>query len=108
MNEKVQMNSLPKGFLCSGVSAGIKPNGDLDMALIYSEVLANAAGVFTTNQVCAAPVKLCRKNLTNSKAKAIIINSGIANACTGELGMESARLMAQETATHLKCSHDIY
>ena len=106
MNEKLQMNSLPKGFLCSGVSAGIKPNGDLDMALIYSEVLANAAGVFTTNQVCAAPVKLCRKHLTNSKAKAIIINSGIANACTGELGMESASLMAQETANHLKCSHD--
>lgn len=54
------LNKLPNDFLCSGISAGIKPNNVLDMALISSKTLASVAGVFTTNQVSAAPVKLCK------------------------------------------------
>ena len=73
------------------------------MALIYSDELATAAGVFTTNQVCAAPVKLCRTHLKEPQARAIVVNSGVANACTGKVGMESARLTASLTAKELAC-----
>ena len=73
------------------------------MALIYSDELATAAGVFTTNQVCAAPVKLCRAHLKEPQARAIVVNSGVANACTGKVGMESAMLMASLTAEELAC-----
>ena len=97
---------LPNGFLCSGISAGIKPNSVLDMALISSESLASVAGVFTTNQVSAAPVKLCKKHLKEPYAKAIIVNSGIANACTGIKGMNAANEMADFTAKKLKCLVD--
>ena len=89
----------PKGFRSSGISAGIKVDGSLDMALIYSDELATAAGVFTTNQVCAAPVKLCRTHLKEPQARAIVVNSGVANACTGKVGMEcevDASLTAKE------------
>ena len=97
---------LPNGFLCSGISAGIKPNNVLDMALISSESLASVAGVFTTNQVSAAPVKLCKKHLKEPYAKAIIVNSGIANACTGIKGMNAANEMADFTAKKLECLVD--
>lgn len=96
-------NKLPKGFLCSGISAGIKPDNSLDMGLIVSDSGASIAGVFTTNQVCAAPVKLCRNHLDNAKAKAIIVNSGIANACTGEKGMNSAAQTAKTVANKFNC-----
>ena len=97
---------LPNGFLCSGISAGIKPNNVLDMALLSSESLASVAGVFTTNQVSAAPVKLCKKHLKEPYAKAIIVNSGIANACTGIKGMNAANEMADFTAKKLECLVD--
>ena len=97
---------LPNGFLCSGISAGIKPDSVLDMALISSEPLASVAGVFTTNQVSAAPVKLCKKHLKEPYAKAIIVNSGIANACTGIKGMNAANEMADFTAKKLECLVD--
>ena len=100
------LNKLPNDFLCSGISAGIKPNNVLDMALISSKTLASVAGVFTTNQVSAAPVKLCKKHLEEPYAKAIIINSGIANACTGIEGMNAANEMADYTAKKLECSVD--
>ena len=100
------LNKLPNDFLCSGISAGIKPNNVLDMALISSKTLASVAGVFTTNQVSAAPVKLCKKHLEEPYAKAIIINSGIANACTGIEGMNAANEMADFTAKKLECSVD--
>ena len=87
----------PKGFLATGVRAGIKNEGE-DMALIYSEVPASAAGVFTKNVVKAAPVLLDRDRAPSSAARAIIVNSGNANACTGEQGMQDARAMAAETA----------
>jgi glutamate N-acetyltransferase/amino-acid N-acetyltransferase len=94
---------LPKGFKCAGITAGIKANGTKDMALVYSEVPAVAAGVFTTNQVCAAPVKVCREHLKHGLARAIVMNSGIANACTGAAGMVAAKEMAAEAAKVAGC-----
>ena len=81
------MNSLPKGFRFAGLSCGIKskPNSK-DIALIVSDVPAVAAGVYTQNQVVAAPVVLCRQRTPMSQARAVIVNSGNANACTGEQG----------------------
>ncbi|MDF7806688.1 bifunctional glutamate N-acetyltransferase/amino-acid acetyltransferase ArgJ [Pontiellaceae bacterium B12219] len=94
---------LPKGFKCAGISAGIKASGVKDMALILSDAPAAAAGVFTTNQVCAAPVKLCRAHLEHGVARAIVMNSGIANACTGAEGLVMAKNMAAETAKMIDC-----
>ncbi|WP_372808007.1 bifunctional glutamate N-acetyltransferase/amino-acid acetyltransferase ArgJ [Pontiella sp.] len=95
---------LPKGFKCAGISAGIKPTGVKDMALILSEEPACAAGVFTTNQVCAAPVKVCREHLKYGVARAIVMNSGIANACTGAEGIVAAKDMAAEAARLIGCA----
>ena len=94
---------MPRGFKCAGISAGIKPGGVNDMALILSETPAAAAGVFTTNQVCAAPVRICREHLLHGVSRAIVMNSGIANACTGSEGMAAAREMADATAKRLGC-----
>lgn len=69
-----------------------------DLALIYSEQPASAAAVFTQNVVCAEPVKLSRKHIKNGKAQAIVVNSGNANACTGEEGWKGAVAMAEKTA----------
>src|SRR5439155_9244916 len=88
----------------SGVSAGIKARG-LDLALLVSDRLATAAGVFTTNRAQAAPVVVSRDHLTRSAgmARAIIVNSGCANACTGEEGAQTARGMAAATAQLVGC-----
>lgn len=102
---KIQLEenaTLPLGFKAAGVHAGIKKEAK-DMALISSDVVATAAGVFTTNQVCAAPVKICRKHLTDGQAKAIVMNSGNANACTGAEGLAHAEAMCVETASQLNC-----
>src|ERR1700676_4260779 len=89
----------PAGFRAAGVSAGIKAHG-LDLALLVSDRPAAAAAVFTTNRAQAAPVIVSRDHLSRSggAARAVIVNSGCANACTGEAGLEVAREMAAETA----------
>src|SRR5216684_2030282 len=86
----------PRGFRAAGVAAGIKANNGLDLALIVSETAAQAAAVFTTNLAVAAPVVVSREHLARSGgvARAIIVNSGCANACTGEDGLQIAREMA--------------
>lgn len=91
----------PKGFLAAGVRAGIKEQGD-DLALIVSEHPASAAGVFTTNLMKAAPVLLDQARLPRATARAIIANSGNANACTGDGGRTDALRMARETASLLE------
>jgi len=92
----------PQGFLASGVFCDIKRLGTgkgsnkgrkRDLALIVSEVPATVAGMFTTNQVCAAPVKVCAERASKGVAQAIVVNSGNANACTGEQGLRDARAM---------------
>jgi glutamate N-acetyltransferase / amino-acid N-acetyltransferase len=98
----------PAGFRAAGVSAGIKPAHGLDLALIVSDMRAHAAAVFTTNLAQAAPVLVARQHLerSGSVATAIVVNSGCANACTGDTGMMAAREMAAETARLLKCPAD--
>ena len=91
---------LPKGFSAAGISAGIKKHKK-DMALIVSDVLTESAAVFTTNQVKAAPVKWDLKVVEHNGARAIVMNSGNANACTGEQGMADAEAMAALAAGKL-------
>lgn len=83
------------GFKAGAVKAGIRGKDRLDVGLIYSEVPAQAAAVFTTSQVKAAPVLLDMEHLKSGQAQAIIVNSGIANACTGVKGLELARGTAE-------------
>jgi glutamate N-acetyltransferase/amino-acid N-acetyltransferase len=85
---------VPRGFRFSVAEAAIKRPGRNDLALIYSETDASAAAVFTSNRVKAAPVRLDMKQIRSGKARAVIVNSGNANAATGERGMRDAREMA--------------
>ena len=88
----------PKGFLYSVARANIKYSDRYDMALIYSKKPAQAAGVFTTNQIKAAPVKICMKRIKSGIAQALILNSGNANACTGQKGIEDTMLITEKMA----------
>ena len=96
----------PGGFRVAGVSCGIKKNDALDLALIVADGLAAAAAVFTTNKAQAAPVLVSREHLAHSsgQARAILVNSGCANACTGPEGMAVARGAAGFVASVLGCS----
>ncbi|MDB4443916.1 bifunctional glutamate N-acetyltransferase/amino-acid acetyltransferase ArgJ [bacterium] len=93
-------NTVP-GFKGSAVAAGLKKDGALDLALIVSEREAVAAGVFTTNRVTAAPVILSQEHIKGGKAKAIIVNSGNANACTGKDGLRDAQITVDLVADAL-------
>jgi glutamate N-acetyltransferase/amino-acid N-acetyltransferase len=104
----------PKGFLASGAFCDIKRLGTgkgsdkgpkRDLALIVSEVPAPVAGMFTTNQVCAAPVKVCVERVKKGVAQAIVVNSGNANACTGRQGLQDAREMVRFTERALNLPH---
>jgi glutamate N-acetyltransferase/amino-acid N-acetyltransferase len=91
-----------KGFQFSAVEAAIKKPGRKDLALIFSEVPALASAVFTTNSVKAAPVLLSMERIANGTARALVVNSGNANACTGEQGMVAARETTHLVAEGLK------
>ena len=106
----------PKGFLTAGVFCDIKRLGTgkgsakgkkRDLALIVSEMPATVAGMFTTNQICAAPVKVCAERVKAGIAQAIVVNSGNANACTGKQGMKDALAMSDLVAKqfHLPAEH---
>lgn len=88
----------PKGFLFSAVEAAIKKPGRYDLALIYSEKEAIVSGLFTTNRIKAAPVRLDMRRIRSGKGRAIIVNSGNANACTGNQGMKDAIEMSKLVA----------
>src|ERR1043165_9158580 len=97
----------PKGFRAGAVFCDIKRLGTgkgsnkgkkRDLTIIMSEVPATVAGMFTTNQICAAPVKVCAKNVKGGIAQAIVVNSGNANACTGKQGMKDAIAMTELVA----------
>ena len=91
-----------KGFQAASTAAGIKYKERKDMAMIYSEVPCKAAGTFTTNIVKAAPVKWDKDVVTNSPyAQAVVVNAGIANACTGEEGLRYCRETAEGAAESL-------
>ncbi len=93
----------PDGFVCSAVSCGIKHAAKLrlDLGLIYSKAPAVTAALFTTNQVKAAPVRVCQAHMRSNDIRAVIVNSGNANACTGPRGIKDATTMAEVTAERL-------
>ncbi len=105
---------LAHGFRYAGIHSGLRASepGRLDLALIVSDLPAVAAGVFTQNRVCAAPVHICRERLPTSSARGIVVCSGNANACTGQQGLDDARRMTAlaakaigvEAAQMLVCS----
>jgi glutamate N-acetyltransferase/amino-acid N-acetyltransferase len=95
----------PLGFQAAGVSAGIKASGNPDLMLLVADAPVQVAAVFTTNKVIAAPVIVSKEHLARSggTARAIVVNSGCANACTGDAGLRDAREMAAETARLVGC-----
>jgi glutamate N-acetyltransferase/amino-acid N-acetyltransferase len=90
------------GFLFSGISAGIKKDGRRDLGLIYSEIPAQVAGLFTTNAVKAAPVQLDMKRIRGGLCQAVLVNSGNANACTGMAGLRNAQAVSKGIAKALR------
>lgn len=99
----------PLGYVASGVHANIKASNSTkkDIALIYSFASAKVGGIFTTNKFAAAPVGLCREVVKTGTAQAILCNSGCANACTGELGLNNAKESAKITAEALEIDEDL-
>jgi glutamate N-acetyltransferase/amino-acid N-acetyltransferase len=94
--------NLARGFQYAGVHSGIRPDPErLDLALVVSDRPATAAGVFTQNRVCAAPVQVCRTRLPSAAARGIVVCSGNANACTGRRGLDDAQRMTERTAEAL-------
>src|SRR6478752_611236 len=91
----------PIGFQAAGIHCGIKKSDLLDLALCVSDVSGPIAGVFTKNRVVAAPVLLDRHHLRSRRGRAIIVNSGNANACTGKQGLVAAKAMATAVAAQL-------
>lgn len=89
-----------KGYSFSAVECGIRYTGRLDYCLIASDGPCNAAGVFTTNKVNAAPVKLCRARISGP-VRAILINATNANACTGDQGLRTAEALTGDIASRL-------
>ncbi|MFN3689336.1 MAG: bifunctional glutamate N-acetyltransferase/amino-acid acetyltransferase ArgJ [Fimbriimonadales bacterium] len=102
LNTQLGVN-FPRGFKSAGVYCGIKKPGLLDLALIVSASEASVAGVFTTNRVCAAPVRWTKQVVAGGRARAIIANSGNANCLTGEQGERDAQRMAELVAKRLGC-----
>ncbi len=94
-----------RGFRAAGISAGIKANGNPDLALLVADAPAQVAAVYTTNKVLAAPVIVSQEHLKRSggTARAIVVNSGCANSCTGDTGLRDARAMAEHTARLVGC-----
>lgn len=109
MNYKVIDGSVTsaKGFLASGIHCGVK-NGTTkkDLALIYSTTPCIGAGMYTNNVVKCAPIYVTKEHLQNNKAQAIICNSGNANCCTGEDGINKAKIITEELASTLKINTD--
>ena len=102
-----RMNSLhllsPRGFRAGAIHAGIKSKKTPDVGMLVCDTLATAAAVFTTNRVFAAPVKIGRKHIAAGKLRAIVVNSGNANACTGKQGDRDALAMCSLAAKQLDC-----
>ncbi|TVM03874.1 MAG: hypothetical protein CV087_03125 [Candidatus Brocadia sp. WS118] len=97
----------PRGFQAGSTYCGIKIAKDsLDLGIIFSEYPATGTALFTTNQIYAAPVKLSRKIIQKGRIRAFVVNSGNANACTGDQGYKDAEEMVRIAARYLKISED--
>ena len=92
----------PRVFLAAGVRCGIKKSGNLDLGLIVCPTGAKAAAVFTTNKIFGAAVTVSRKHVKSSDIEAVVVNSGNANACTGQIGIKNAIKMCAETAKQIE------
>jgi glutamate N-acetyltransferase/amino-acid N-acetyltransferase len=90
-----------KGFLAAGVRCGIKKSGKPDLALLVCPTGATAAAVFTTNKIVSAAVTVCTEHIKSPEIRAVVVNSGNANACTGQKGIKDAVAMCAETAKKL-------
>jgi len=95
--------TLPAGFRASGVRAGIKPSGGLDLAVLIADRDCSAAGTFTTNRIAAAPVHWDKALVPSNTIRAVVINAGNANAATGRQGLDNARRTAEVAAERLGC-----
>ena len=91
----------PSGYQAAGIRTGVKESGGRDLALVYSTRPANAAAVYTTNKVQGAPITVDREHLADGRARGVILNSGIANVCNGDQGLEHARRMCALAASEL-------
>jgi glutamate N-acetyltransferase / amino-acid N-acetyltransferase len=99
------VSSLPKGFRAAGVTAGLKPSGNPDLALVVNDGPDHhAAAVFTSNRVVAAPVVWSRQVVSDGRVDAVVLNSGGANACTGDQGFQDSHRTAEEVASTLGLS----
>src|SRR5215470_20260563 len=96
---------LARNYRYSGVPCGLRPAEPdrLDLALVVSDAPATAAGVFTQNRVCAAPVRVSRERVPTAEARGFVVCSGNANACTGQRGLDDARRMASLAAAAAGC-----
>lgn len=92
----------PKGFLAAGVHCGVKESGKYDLGMLLCPTGANAAAVFTTNKIVSAAVTVCREHIKSPSISAIVVNSGNANACTGQKGIDNAVSMCRATARALQ------
>jgi glutamate N-acetyltransferase/amino-acid N-acetyltransferase len=99
--------AVPKGFKAAAYSAGIKKSGKLDLALICADTPVECAGVFTTNKVVAAPVKITASRMRQGLCQAILVNSGNANACTGNQGLQDARRCGELVAETLDIAPEL-
>ena len=95
----------PKGFLAAGVRCGIKKSGKNDLGLLVCPSGAKAAAVFTTNKIVSAAVTVCKRHVKSTSISAVVVNSGNANACTGEKGIKNAITMCGKTARELKIAN---
>ncbi len=92
----------PRGFLAAGAACGIKKSGNLDLGLIVCPTGAKAAAVFTTNKVVSAAVEVCKRHVKNAEIQAVVVNSGCANTCTGQKGIDNAIKMCAATAEQIE------
>ncbi len=92
----------PKGFLAGGLHCGIKESGKHDLGMLVCPTGATAAAVFTTNKIVSAAVTVCRRHVSSRNTSAVIVNSGNANACTGQRGIDNAITMCRKTAQQLQ------
>jgi glutamate N-acetyltransferase/amino-acid N-acetyltransferase len=92
----------PRGFLAAGAACGIKNSGNSDLGLIVCPTGAKAAAVFTTNKVVSAAVEVCRRHVKSGEIQAVVVNSGCANACTGQTGIDNAIKMCAAAAKEIE------
>jgi glutamate N-acetyltransferase/amino-acid N-acetyltransferase len=101
--ERSETLIIPRGFRAGAVKAGIKPSGGLDLAILAADGPCAAVGTFTTNRICAAPVRWCHDHVPADDIRAVVINAGNANAATGREGLANVQRTAEEAAVLLGC-----